>query len=120
MSGIPSPLCRPVTQGQKEQLWCWVTLNRLNTTIDLFASLSSYGFSGSMLVSIEVTVCIPGHELLPTEECTLCPASYFCVGGSNGHESCPTATVSIPGMNLSAACVGTLVYVIIIISIPMP
>ena len=66
--------------------------------------------SGQYLLSI----CPPGYFLINTlqngrfsyvnQECSLCPAFYFCTGGSNPASVCPQSQFTTPGANSSDLC----------------
>jgi serine/threonine protein kinase len=60
----------------------------------------------SGLVFIRLNSCVPGYELsLLSQTCQLCPANYFCVGGSQVREACPIdRSSSSPGANESKFC----------------
>jgi len=94
-------------------------VEKINSTLNLLQSLNAFGFENCTLNSIQVTSCIPGYELLPNKQCSLCPENYFCVGGSTGRESCPSSAVSVQGANSPDSCVKSLVNVIVLMSIPI-
>ena len=52
--------------------------------------------------------CPSGYEILaPSQEgqqCSLCPASSYCLGGASRRNSCPGDTFAPPGSNSSGAC----------------
>ena len=59
--------------------------------------------------------CPAGYQLINTlpdssdfsyisQECQLCPASFYCVGGSEIAIQCPTGMFSLTGSNKSTAC----------------
>ncbi len=58
--------------------------------------------------------CPPGYELV-LQECMLCPASSYCLGGSAAPIPCPEELFSSPGSN-SSSCCRPVVFVIISIS----
>jgi serine/threonine protein kinase len=72
------------------------------------------------LISVRTTSCVPGYELDPqTSVCKQCPATYFCVGGTLGRETCPTERgFSIPGANETTSCIPA-VIVYLTFSIPI-
>ena len=80
--------------------------------------LATHGFIGGELVSLQVTACPPGYELLPSLECQLCPANHICTDGSSVAELCPADSFAPPGSNSSASCV-TVVYVLVVILLPV-
>ena len=47
--------------------------------------------------------CPPGYELV-AQECLLCPASSYCLGGSAALVPCPDGLFSNPGSNSSSFC----------------
>ena len=60
--------------------------------------------------------CPPGFELLNTvgsssefsqanQECSLCPAMFYCIGGLARRSACPPFTFSKSGSNVSSACI---------------
>ena len=53
--------------------------------------------------------CPPGYyELIDTsydhQECLVCPATYFCTGGTAGTQPCPDGTFTPAGANSSSMC----------------
>jgi hypothetical protein len=52
--------------------------------------------------------CPSGYEILTatqeSQQCLLCPASYYCPGGTTRKNSCPGETFAPPGSNSSSAC----------------
>jgi serine/threonine protein kinase len=74
------------------------------------------------LLSVKVTSCIPGYELdLIQQSCELCPANYYCVGGSLGRVACSTvleSSFSPPGSNQTASCTSA-VFITLVFSIPL-
>jgi hypothetical protein len=73
--------------------------------------------------------CPPGYELLNTagspaqfsqsnQQCSLCPAMAYCVGGNEHFNACPSDTFSFPGSNVSTACMPA-VFVEISVLLPM-
>ena len=81
-------------------------------------TLSLHGFYGSALVSLQLTGCTPGFELLPSKTCQRCPSNYFCEGGVLGREPCPSNSFSLPQSNSSISCT-PVVFVVIAIYLPM-
>ena len=61
-------------------------------------------FVGASLISLQVTGCLPGFSLDANLICQLCPANYFCIGGSASLQPCPLRAFSIPGANSSNFC----------------
>ena len=86
------------------------------------SGLASYGGYEDriILISVQVTSCVPGYELsLHSKSCQLCPANYFCVGGNQGKEICPTDLgFSPPGSNTTASCTSA-VFVTLVFTIPI-
>ena len=88
--------------------------------------LSQQGIPLASLDAVSVTACTPGFELVIDESsltgsdgiCDLCPASYFCVGGSAGRVPCPTGSFAAPGSNSSMNC-DPAVFVLIAVSLPI-
>jgi hypothetical protein len=69
---------------------------------------------------IVLVSCPAGYELLSaTQECNLCPAASYCVGGSAQSVKCQYGLFSQPGSNSSSSCVAA-VMVELSLSIPMP
>ncbi len=73
--------------------------------------------------------CPAGYELLNSadnegrfsylnQQCSLCPATFYCIGGSGTKVACPNNFFSTPGANASESCVSA-VFVEVTISIPM-
>jgi hypothetical protein len=49
--------------------------------------------------------CPPGYELVSAaEECILCPAFFFCPGGSVARSSCPGGLFASPGSASQSSC----------------
>ena len=67
--------------------------------------------------------CPAGYSLfVPTQDsqqCLLCPASFFCIGGKAPSVACSDGTYAPVGSNASSACKYT-VFVQLIISLPIP
>ena len=82
------------------------------------AALESHGLKGSALLSVQMTSCLPGHELDSSQTCQLCLEKHFCVGGTNRRESCPAGSYSLAGANSSSACF-KVVFVVFVLSIPL-
>lgn len=80
--------------------------------------LASLGFHGALLLSVQVTACIPGYELSTSQECTQCPSNYICLGGSSGRQPCPEGTFSPPGSNISIQCAKA-IFVAIVLRLPI-
>lgn len=68
------------------------------------SELTLFGFNRSNILSVQVTACAAGFELISTLTCQICPSTYFCEGGSVGHMPCPAGTYSPPGSNSSSSC----------------
>jgi hypothetical protein len=73
--------------------------------------------------------CPEGYELLNSggneglfsylnQQCSFCPATFFCKGGSGSKVSCPNSFFSAPGANNSDSCVPA-VFVQATLSIPI-
>ena len=66
--------------------------------------------------------CPPGYEMqsatLDGQQCLLCPATYYCVGGSVLRGSCPDGTYCPPGTNSSSYCL-PVVYVAVVLTLPL-
>jgi hypothetical protein len=100
------------------------TMN-VNDAAYLFGSLKSMPaqkwseidtFVGASLISIQVTGCKPGLSLDANLICQLCPANYYCIGGSASAQPCPMRAFSMPGANSSNLCQPA-VFVIIEVSL---
>ena len=81
--------------------------------------LASYGFEDAILEEVQVTACLPGFELSESQTCQMCPANYFCIGGSSPANPCSADYFAIPGSNSSLAC-RPAVFVVLVISFPVP
>jgi serine/threonine protein kinase len=64
---------------------------------------AQFGVDEITLISVQVTSCIPGYELLESQ-CQVCPSNYYCVGGSLARKACPSNQYSPPGTNSSTMC----------------
>jgi hypothetical protein len=73
--------------------------------------------------------CPPGFELQNTagsssqfsqanQECSLCPARFYCIGGLTHRSACPPSTFSLPGSNVSTACTAA-VFLEVAVLLPM-
>ena len=73
--------------------------------------------------------CPPGYELLNTQgdsnafsygaqECSLCPDTTYCLGGTSLHIPCPENTFSLPGSNSSSSCFAV-IYVELTVWLPI-
>ncbi len=67
-------------------------------------ALESHGLSGSALLFVQMTACMPGFELSNARTCQPCVEKYFCVGGTNIREACSAGFFSIAKANSSKAC----------------
>ena len=74
-------------------------------------------FDGCNLLTVQLTACIPGFELI-SQTCHMCPQNRFCVGGSVGSQICPTGTYSPSGSNSSNSCKPA-IFVLISVSLPL-
>ena len=65
--------------------------------------------------------CPPGYEIQAasqeSQECQLCNAYYYCLGGSNTGLLCPGNAFSPPGANSSSACFSA---VVVAVSVSLP
>ena len=65
--------------------------------------------------------CPPGYVMqsgtIDGQQCLLCPATYYCVGGSSPSTSCPVGTFAPAGTNASSFCM-PVVYVAVVLSLP--
>jgi serine/threonine protein kinase len=94
---------------------------RLNATA-VQSSFDTNGFKGSSLMSVQVTACVPGNELLvqpPPSTCVPCQSNYFCSGGSAPRAPCPGGGFSVPAVNSSDFCTQTAVVLVLTLPIPM-
>ena len=48
--------------------------------------------------------CLPGYFVLDPLTCALCPAGFYCAGGTAPRAPCPSSTFSQAGANASTAC----------------
>jgi hypothetical protein len=66
--------------------------------------------------------CPAGYEIqsatLDGQQCLLCPATFFCLGGDRPRAACPEGTYCLPGANASSACL-TVVYVALVMTLPL-
>ena len=66
--------------------------------------------------------CPPGYMLQQTsqlaQQCSICPASYYCVGGASASAQCPSGTFAPAGSNSSMACMSA-VFISVVISLPV-
>ena len=66
--------------------------------------------------------CPLGYEMqsatLDSQQCVLCPAAYFCLGGDRPRTACPEGTYCPPGANASSAC-QAVVYVALLLTLPL-
>jgi hypothetical protein len=66
--------------------------------------------------------CPAGYEMqsatLDGQQCVLCPAASFCLGGDKPRSACPDGTYCPPGANASSACI-TVVYISLIVTLPL-
>ena len=101
--------------------------NKITDSLSSSSALAAQGLPGSALLSVTVTACPPGFELIlgtgarsigSDGQCEICPASYYCVGGSTGPSSCSTGAFSPPGSNSSSACTPS-VFIIVTVTIPL-
>jgi hypothetical protein len=103
---------------------------RLKLSKDLLkeSPITFQGLPDAYLQSITVSACPPGFNLLiefgPAKtgkdgQCELCPAGFFCVGGSLAPTPCPTASYSLLGSNSSSSCTSA-VFVIVLATIQIP
>ena len=92
------------------------------------SSITLPGLSEGFLQSVTVTSCPPGYNLQVESGpgsvgndglCVLCPAGYYCRGGSLAPIPCPTASYSPPGANSSSACTFA-IFVIITTTLHIP
>ena len=89
-------------------------------------ALEAQGLPSFTLGAVSVTACPTGLELLidaasltgSDGRCELCPASYFCVGGSAGRVPCPVGSFAIAGSNSTADC-NPAFFVLVAISLPI-
>ena len=91
----------------------------------LFATL---GLPGCVLLSVTVTACTPGfklvlgsgvHSIGSDGQCEICPAGYYCVGGSTYPTPCSEDSFSLPGSNSSSACAAS-VFIVVVVTISLP
>ena len=90
------------------------------------SAFASENLPASVLDALTVTACAAGFELIVTAasltgndgKCALCPASYYCAGGTLGRASCPTGTYSPPGASASSLCTPA-VFVSVSVLLPL-
>ena len=91
-------------------------------------NLAIPGLPEGQLQGVTVSACQPGYELLPMSVpsnigngglCELCPAGYYCSGGSSAPTPCPTSTFSRVGSNSSGSCTFA-VFIIVQITLHIP
>jgi tRNA A-37 threonylcarbamoyl transferase component Bud32 len=72
------------------------------------------------LISLQVTACMPGYELLspPSQTCRQCPSNYFCLGGSSSRQACAAGSFAPAGANTSNLCI-PVVFVLVSVSLPV-
>ena len=76
-------------------------------------------FRNGEILSLQVTACLPGSELIQSSQtCQLCPASFFCAGGVLSKQPCPSGYFSPEGSNSSDKCKSA-VFVDVSINVPM-
>ena len=89
----------------------------LNSSI-VQAAFTSIGLSSPTLISVQVTSCVPGYELVTSQICVLCPSNYFCPGGSSGRQSCPAGSFAAPGAKNASFCTPA-VFVAVTATLPI-
>jgi hypothetical protein len=102
-----------------------VVTTNVNDAATLFGSLRAMPaekwsvidtFVEASLISIQVTGCKPGLSLDANLICQVCPANYYCIGGSTSPQPCTLRAFSIPGANSSNSC-HQAVFVIVDVSL---
>jgi serine/threonine protein kinase len=68
------------------------------------AEFASGGLHAATLISVQVTACVPGHELSSAQTCQLCPSNSFCPGGSSAGKACAAGSFSPPGAISRSQC----------------
>ena len=102
-----------------------VLSTRLTSSSDTLKEMNSFAGStrnGAVLISVQVTACLPGYELQaqpPPSICELCPTNYYCVGGGTGRVPCQDNTFSIAGANSSTFCTSFSVSVVVGLPVSM-
>ena len=79
--------------------------------------LSIYSFPDCELKSVQLTACLPG-QMLANQSCEVCPANFFCVGGTSSPTSCKISYFSAPGASSVQDCTPA-VFVTILVSLPV-
>ena len=51
--------------------------------------------------------------------CEVCPAGYYCSGGSSAPSPCPTSSYSVPGSNASSSCTFA-VFILVATTLQLP
>ena len=82
----------------------------------IYAAFIVMGFNDPNLLSVQVTACVPGYQLLPSQTCQLCPPDFFCTGGPFTAQPCPSGSFSLAGANHSSSCV-QVVFVAVVVSL---
>ena len=66
--------------------------------------------------------CPPGYQILvatvDSQQCVLCPFSFYCVGGTSSSVACSDDSYAPPGSNSSSSCTPT-IYVQIVVVLPL-
>ena len=89
------------------------------TSSSISARFLARGFKHAIVLSVKVTACLSGQELLyQSQTCQACPVKYFCHGGIAVRQSCPAGTYSLSGSNSSNDCIAA-VFLTISVNIPM-
>ena len=84
----------------------------------IYAAFIVMGFNDPNLLSVQVTACVPGYQLLPSQICQLCPPDFFCAGSPFTAQPCPSGSFSLAGANHSSSCV-QVVFVAVVVSLPL-
>jgi hypothetical protein len=101
---------------------------KLSQILSKTSSMAFQGLPNAYLQSVTVSACPPGFKLNAEFSitnlgndglCELCPAGYFCIGGSLAPTPCPTTSFSLPGSNSSSSC-SFAVFVIVVTTMKMP
>jgi hypothetical protein len=69
----------------------------------IVSGLALNGFPNASFVSVGVTGCVPGYELI-SSVCKPCMPGYYCVGGSAPSQGCGVVAYSFSSANSSASC----------------